>query len=336
TGSGQSACEGGSLVAYPELEITVSVSWGDMGSTRPVVSSTSLAPEKGVGVATTDSFVAVKVVNAAGAPNPGRTVRVSNGASIRSGMTDASGCAVVQVSPAAAGTDYTVTMDDAGHIDINGVQNPSKSTGTLLRGQLNSAVSFAYDLGGTVAIRLVDPVGNPLSGALPTPTQVTLVASEYSGTSGESARTVSNALTTLPERFWPTNYGAYHGSTPPTSGYVARPLPPGGTVTLDVTFAMAGIEVDGAPAGASIVAVPSGGATTCASPGAQGPFAQGVERQLMPGTWDLFAVGPAAGPSFVCSPGPSGLLLNPGETALVTWTTPTVVVQNAPVGNVWA
>src|SRR5450759_4677017 len=124
TGTGQTACEGGTLVAQPTLGVTVSVTWPNMGTIKPVVSTALFAPEKGNGVPTTAAFVAVLVTDSRDAPNPGRNVRVVNGADVHTGLTDDSGCAVIQVNAAAAATSYNISIDDAGYVKISGKQKP--------------------------------------------------------------------------------------------------------------------------------------------------------------------------------------------------------------------
>ncbi len=336
TGTGASACEGGGLVAYPALQITVAVSWGDMGSTKPVVSTTTLAPEKGTGIPTTDSFIAVAVVDAHGDPNVGRTVRVTSGATVKTGTTDGSGCAVIRVTPASGGSSYTASLGDANYVDITGNQTPSKSVGSVLPGQLKNNVTFQYDLGGTIKLSMTDASGTAMSGPLASPTQVTLIASQYAGSSGATMHTVTDAQTTLPGRYWPTQYGAYLGSSAPAGGYVAEDLTAGGTVTIPVVLAMSSVTVTGAPAGSSIIAVPHATGTTCTTAGAQGPFATGSPHDLMPGGWDLFAVGPSSGPGFSCSPGPSDVTLAPGGNTDVAWGTMTLTVTGAPAGELHA
>lgn len=330
TGTGASACEGGSLVAYPTLGVTVTVTWPNMGTIAPVVAHAKLAPDKGTGVPTTASFVAVEVLTADGLPNPGRTVKVANGAYVKTGLTDSSGCAVVQVDPSESGTDYTVSLGDSGYVDITGNQTPSKQTGPVQRGRLSTSVAFAYDRAGSVEIRLVDPSGGSLSDAEVAGFQVTLVASEYSGTSGATTYVlggVSHVITGL----WPTEYGGYSGTTPPAGGYPFYALPPGGTVVLEVPFEMASTTITGVPAGASqVIAVPSAAGTTCTTPGARVVNPSNV--RLLPGAWDLFAVGTVFG----CSPGPVGEVLNPGINDPVEWGETTLRVTDAPAGTLWA
>lgn len=333
TGSGESACEGGSLVAYPTLGVTVQVTWPNMGTIQPVVSTASMAPDKGSGIPTTAAFVAVTVSDSAAEPNPGRTVRVTNGAYVRTGLTDASGCAVIQVEPATGtGTEYTVSLGDAGYVDINSSQTPSKSTGLLARGQLSGSVSFAYDRAGEVRLTLVDvggaplPAGTPVAGA-----QVTLVASESSGPSGDTVHTVSDVVTTI-SGLWPTHYGAFFGTVAPAGGYQAKDLTPGGSIDLEVLFEWATTTVTGTPAGTTqVIAVPAGPTTTtCTSAGALTVDAADVS--LLPGNWDFFAVGA----TFGCSPGPVAVPLGPGINDPVEWAVTTLQVSQAPAGTLWA
>lgn len=307
-GDGQSACEGGSLVAYPTLGVTVAVTWPNMGSIKPVVSTATFAPDKGSGVPSTSSFVAVKVTDAAAEANPGRTVRVEAAGYARTGVTDASGCAVIEVEPAAAGTEYTVSLGDPGYVDINGSENPSKATGLLARGQLSTAVTFAYDEAGEVSLRVVDPDGGALTDADVAGAQATLVASEYSGTTGDRVITLTGVVTTI-GGLWPTNYGAFFGTVPPGGGYPTVELPSGESVEIEVPFELATTTITGLPAGTtSVVAVLNQGTpTTCSSPGARGVDPGDV--RLLPGNWDFFAVGA----SFGCSPGPGAVSLGPGS-----------------------
>lgn len=234
TGAGVSACDGGSLVPYPTLGVTVTVTWPHMGSVKPVVSEASLAPTKGSAVPGTASFIAVHVVDAAGHPNAGRTVRVVGGSESRSARTDTSGCAVIQVNPAGGpGTTYTAQVTDAGFVDLSGVTGPTKTVGQLPQGRLNNSVSFAYDRAGQVVVRLVDASGILVDDASVAGTTVTLVASEFSGSTGMTPLAITGATTTVPG-LWPTSYGAYAGTTAPTCGFASIALAPGGTLQLDV------------------------------------------------------------------------------------------------------
>ncbi|KQY25096.1 hypothetical protein ASD16_06550 [Cellulomonas sp. Root485] len=233
TGSGASACDGGSLVLYPTLRVTITVTWADMGAVKPVVTNASLAPKKDDGVQGTASFVAVKVTDAAGAASPGRGVQVWSASETKNGVTDTSGCAVIQVSPGAAGATYDARVTDAGYVDLSATPTPTKSVGMVATGQLVNNVTFAYDRAGSVTLHLVDESGAPVPPSAVVGGQITLVASEFSGASG--ARTVpATASDITVTGLWPTLYGAHPGTTPPATGYTTTPLPAGGSVDIDV------------------------------------------------------------------------------------------------------
>ena len=329
TGSGQSACDGGALVIYPTLGVTVTVTWPNMGATKLVVSTTALAPEKGTGIPDTDSFVAVRVSDATGAVSPGRGVSVTGGGATRSGTTDAQGCAVVQVSPAAGvGTEYTAKVTDGGYVDIAGTANPVKVVGLLGQGQLNNNVTFQVDRAGTVALRLVDESGAPLA-ASAAGAQITLVASESSGTTNQRIVTATGPVTNV-GGLWPTRYGAYFGTTAPSSGFDYQQLTPGATLTIDVTYAAARWVLVGMPEGTTTVFAGPPSSTTCT--GADVRQVDPAAVTLLPGTWTFFA----SGASFDCSPGPAGVVLASGDNGEEVWGQTTVRIDNAPAGALWA
>jgi type II secretory pathway pseudopilin PulG len=329
TGGGESACDGGALVIYPTLGVTVTVTWPNMGAIQPVVSSTSLAPEKGTGIPDTDSFVAVKVTDAVGAANPGRGVSVTGGGATRSGTTDVQGCAVVQVSPAAGlGTDYSAKVTDSGYVDIAGTANPAKVVGLVGQGQLNNNVTFQVDKAGSVALRLVDESGAPLA-ASAAGAQITLVASESSGTTNQRTVTATGPVTTV-TGLWPTRYGAYFGTTAPAAGFPFHQLTPGATVTIDVTYAAARWVLTALPTGTTSVYAGPVGTASCTGPGVQPVDPAAVS--LLPGTWSFFA----SGPSFDCSTGPTGIVLASGDNGEEMWGQTTLRVNNAPAGVLWA
>ncbi|MGN8245515.1 prepilin-type N-terminal cleavage/methylation domain-containing protein [Cellulomonas soli] len=335
TGTGASACEGGSLVSYPTLGVTVSVTWPGMGSVQPVVQTAALAPDKTTGIPTTSSFIAAKVVDQDAQPLVGVPVTATGGSST-TGTTDATGCAVIQVDPAAdPGTTYSVTVADASYVDISGATNPSKSTGQLKRGSLYAGAGFAVAHGGTITLNLVRADGQPLSSAQVAGSTVSLVAPEFSGSSSVKQFTVTGTTTVL-SGLWPTKYGAFFGTTEPAGGYTAYTLDPGGSLTIDVVFEMASAPVANIPAGtSSIVAVPAGTATTCAvGQGVTLPAGSPTATvSLLPGTYDLYATGLG----FSCSPGPTAVPLAAGPNDEVAWGSTTLQLSSVPSGGtLWA
>lgn len=330
SGTGSSACEGGALVAYPTLGVTVSVTWPNMGAVKPVVSTAALAPDKDTGIPTTDSFIASKVLGKDAEPLTGVPVTATGG-STTVGYTDASGCAVIRVSPPVAGQSYSIAVADSSYVDISGAPNPSKNSGVLLQGQIYAGASFTVSKSGSITLTIVRSDGQPLTDAQVSGQTVTLVASEYSGSTGAVPIVVSGVTTTIPNR-WPTGYGAYFGTAPPAGGYEVLELEPDGSITLEVELEMASTTVTSFPSGTTnVVAVPAGTATTCTTGTSAAVSGSGAAFTLMPGNYDFYAVGS----TFACSPGPSGVALGSGENDDVVWATTTIRIQGLGAGTVW-
>lgn len=329
-GGGKSACAGGLSVPYPTLGVTVSVTWPNMGTVKPVVSHAALAPKKGTGVPVTAAFVAVMVVDAEGQANPYRSVRVTAPGQTYPGLTDESGCAVVAVNPAASGTTYTAELTDTGFVDVNGMPNPSKTVGLVTKGQLNNGVKFWYDRAATLRLRVVDDLGALVDDSVVAGSQVTVVVTMgSSGSDSKTPWTVAGAETVL-SGLWPTRYGAFYGVTAPVDGYPTVQLGPGATASLDVTIAMAsGSIIDLPPGVTSVTAV--AGAGECTAAGARLVAPAGFT--LVPGAWSFYA----SGDTFDCSPGPSAWSLQAGTNDPVPWGSTTLQVDEAsPVGHLWA
>jgi type II secretory pathway pseudopilin PulG len=330
TANGASPCSGGSLVVYPTLGVTVTVTWPGMGSVKPVVSTASLAPLKSAGIPLTGAFVAVQVKDSLGQVSVGRTVTVTGDSGGGSGTdtTDSSGCAVIQVSPATGGSTYTATVSSFGYVDISGNPAPQKSVGLLAQGQLSTNVTFGYDRAATVTLHVVDSAGNAVTDPSFYPAQVTTVASQFSGSSGSVARTVAGPDTTI-SGLWPTSYGAYFGGiVTPEPPYTPVLVAPGATAGLNVPVEMATSSLTNLPAGsASVVAVPGSG--TCPS-GGHAVVPAGFS--VTPGNWTFFATGP----TYICSPGPTVSFVA-GSNDPVVWGTTTLKVNGAPSGGtLWA
>lgn len=238
TGTGASACEGGSLVNHPTLRVTVDVTWPNMGSTRPVTSSTNMAPPKAAGVLGNTSFVAVAVTASDGLPYPGRTVRVFASGESRTSSTDSAGCAVVQVTPAAGtGTNYNAQVSGVNHVDIAGNPAPLVNVGLVARGTLNSNVKLSYDRASTLVLRFVDSTGAEVDA---TGEDVTVSAGDASGSSRLRVLPVTGSTMTL-DSLWPTQYTAFLGTVPPADGAATITLAPGSSQVLEVPLPDMGV-----------------------------------------------------------------------------------------------
>ena len=236
TGEGASACDGGSLVMYPTLRVSVSVTWSGMGTIRPVTTTASLAPRKDDKVLGATSFIAVKVSDAAGMPNVGRNVRVYSSSESRVAVTDSSGCAVAQVAPASgAGTSYSAQATDAGFVDVSGATGPTKIVGVVPRGALNNSVTFTYAKAGTLTLKFVNGAGAPANPADLVGGTVTLNAAEFGGASGSRSVPVTGPTMTI-GGLWPTQYSAYWGSAPPTPPSGSVTIPGGGAATIQIAI----------------------------------------------------------------------------------------------------
>ncbi|MCZ2824682.1 MULTISPECIES: type II secretion system protein [unclassified Modestobacter] len=327
TGTGSSACEGGSLVRYPTLIVTTRVTWPNMGSVRPVTNSTVLAPTKASSLSTVASYVAVSVVDATGAGNAGIPVTVTSGSETRTGLTDTSGCATVPVTPPAGGAEYTVSLHAAGHVDVAGVAEPSKSVGTVQQGQLIAVTPMTYDRSGSLTVQV--------TGAGVTAEDVAgMELSIYSSQNTGSTSVVQQPLTGLTMQLtdlWPAKYGAYLGSTQPADLPLAE-VPAGGAATLTVAYAFAQFTVTDAPPGGTVLAVPADDTSGCSSPRAR--TVDPTAGSLPPGNWSFFAQGAAFG----CAQGPGDIPLEPGPNPALAWAASTLQLTNVPTGAgaIWA
>ena len=109
TGTGASACDGGSIVSYPSISVHVQVTWPNMGNVAPIVSDTVLTPPKSV-LNATSAYIAVKVIDRDGQPNEGRTVTASGPGGSSTDTTGPDGCATFVLGT--AGT-YTLSLSEA-------------------------------------------------------------------------------------------------------------------------------------------------------------------------------------------------------------------------------
>jgi prepilin-type N-terminal cleavage/methylation domain-containing protein len=327
TGTGVSACEGGSLVSHPDLIVTVRVTWPGMGTIPPVTNSTVLAPPRGEGLSTTASFAAVSVTNAAGEPSDGRTVTVYSSGESQTGLTDPSGCAVIPLNPPASGAQYTAKFPDPGYVDITGTTSPERAIGLVQQGTLTSNVEISLDRAASVTIHLTGGV----SAADAAGATVSLYQSEASGSS--IIQKTLTGLDTTVTGLWPTDYSAFFGSTLPATMPSSVTLAPGGTGDLYVPFQYADFGVLGVPTVAGLPAFQiraAAAGTPCTDPTAK--LVDPTTGHLVAGTWSLWLYSAEIG----CSEGPASVALEPGPNADVTWGTSTLRITGAPAGAaVW-
>ena len=161
TGTGKSACDGGSIVTYPSVGVHVEVSWPNMGGVPPVVSDTVLTPPKSV-LNASSAYIAVKVIDRDGLPNDDRTVTATGPGGSYSDVTGSDGCATFVLSTAGTYT-LAVTEASSGYVTFNGA---TTQTATVTAGTL-TVRSFTYDQGVSFQTTLKPPVGFALPTNLP-------------------------------------------------------------------------------------------------------------------------------------------------------------------------
>jgi hypothetical protein len=273
-GPGVSACDGGSLVSHPDYNVTVTVTWPTMGATRPVVNSTILTPPKGVLNDAATAYLAVKVRNAAGAPNTNLPVSVSNGATTVPAVTDATGCAVVGVT--AAGN-YTVKLNGTSMVDYYGASNPTSTTVATL-GQLTVVTpALNYDSASELDVSFATSAGYAVPATLPDVTLGNVNLVTNGGTrvfAPVGAATVIAAKNLWPftdgYAIWPGSCTDANPAKAPTNGSTnpALVIAPGAVVSTTVNLTPVDVTVvngAGVPqVGATVTAVkPSGSTTGC-------------------------------------------------------------------------
>jgi len=239
TGNGQSACDGGAVVAYPSVSLHVEVTWPNMGNIPPVVSDTILTPPKTV-LNASSGYLAVKVVDRDALPNTGRIVTATGPGGTFSDTTGPDGCATFVIPTAGA---YTVALTEgsSGYVSYNGTstQTANVTAGTLV------TKAFTYDLGVSFTATLTAPAGYALPLTKPT---VTIGNSGILPAGVTSF--VSNATgTTTFGPLWPfaSGYAVWAGSCPDNdpANDTGRPvaLAPGKGSTTITTALMQGIAI---------------------------------------------------------------------------------------------
>jgi hypothetical protein len=293
-GNGASACDGSSLVTYPSLRITATVTWPNMAPVKPISETDILTPQKTLLGNTTESYLAVKVINSAGLAQSGVNVSLSGPSSATPTVTDSSGCAVFQLTTTGS---YSATLNNTGYVDNTGNARPSKSQ-SVAAGQLY-VLQFSYDQAATMRI-----VQSVLTG-YPAPTLPSVVNygnAALPGTTHSLAIPSGGTYTTV-TGLWPSSdgYTVWSGgcsdSDPGSTGAgrgSATVIPPGGS--LDATSLLAPVSVtvvskstNLAVAGVTVTATDTG---TCPS-GQQSitlgtTNSSGVINASIPfGTWTL-------------------------------------------------
>jgi Tfp pilus assembly protein PilV len=137
----------------PELlRVRVVVTWPAMRGVAPVTSDTTMAPPVGA-YSANSGHIAVKVLDGTAAGQFGASVQVA-GPVTRTAPTNDDGCAFFAfLTP---GT-YTVSLNNVGYVNRQGVQNPSQTVG-VTTGNVSS-VQFDYDQSTTLSLTFAPSAG---------------------------------------------------------------------------------------------------------------------------------------------------------------------------------
>lgn len=310
-GTGSNSCDGGTAVKFPNVLLSVAVTWPDMKSVQPVVNRTVVAPPKNL-LSSTYAFVAVPVVTYANAVVAGRTV-TATGPETQVQTTDASGCALFGFATAGA---YTFTLNEPGWVDFSGNVVSSKPL-TVTAGSFTRLTAMTYDRSAALSADTTSPTGYPLP---QTPVDVSIYNTKLpAGANARSAATSGAVGSFTDVAPWSDGYVVYAGSCSdanpvlaPTSG--ARPVTvvaPGGTAA-HVAAALAPVHVQYPTATAGLAVSATSQATTCST--AQRTLqlgtttaTGGLDTSLPYGRWKV-TVG--ARSSAVFNPPASGALTN--------------------------
>jgi len=308
-GTGQSPCDGGSSVTYPTLAVNVSVSWPAMGQVKPVEGNTLLTPPKGI-LASSSSFVAVKVVGASGAGQENVPVTLTGPGGTITGVTAEDGCASMLVGTAGS---YTASLSTAGWVDFYGAAAPTKpvtaAAATIAR------IQFNYDRAGSLALTLSTTSGY----ALPTGLRSVTLANTGLQPLGVQTRDIGTGGSATLATLWPFSdgytvwAGSCNQSDPATAGgsrATAIVVPSNGAASVTRTLAPVQLNVTTATAvpvaNATVTATPIS-TTNCAV--SENPLTLGVtnasgqlKTSLPAGAWQIKVTGRSPSPSWPTTP----------------------------------
>jgi hypothetical protein len=308
TGTGVSACDGGSIVTYPSVSVHVQVTWPNMGNVKPIVSDTVLTPPKNV-LNASSAYIAVKVLDRDGQPNEGRLVTAAGPSGTTTDTTGPDGCATFVLG--AAGT-YTMSLTEgsSGFVSFNGA---TSQTATVTAGSL-TVRSFSYDLGVRLNATLKPPTGfNLPTTAIP----ATIGNSGILPSGVASFPTTAGSAAIGP--VWPfaSGYSTWAGSCSDSDpalngGRPAAVIPAKGSTT-SVNAALQGLAItlvkNGNPVNAPVTATYAGTGSCPAGDSVinLGTSAGGVLNTSLPyGNWTISVNGGGLTDSQLVSVGASG------------------------------
>ena len=292
TGTGVSACDGGSVVTYPSISVHVQVTWPNMGDVTPITTDSILTPTKDFHNSAS-AYYAIKVLDRDGQAYEGRTVQVTGPGGTQTDTTGPDGCATFVLS--SAGT-YTASMTESasGFVSFTGV---TSQTATITTGSL-VVRTMSYDLGNTFTAVLAPPTGF----SLPVTKPAIMFANSGIQPSGVSAYASAASGTTTVGPLWPfaSGYSMWAGSCPGSDpallgGRPAAVTPTKGSTTV-ATIPLQGVAItttlnnQAANVPVTATSLPAGGCLSTDGTIQLGTSAAGVLNVALPyGNWTLSA-----------------------------------------------
>lgn len=227
------SCSAGGAPAFKR--VTVTVTWPNMGSTKPVRSDTLRALGFGSeGLESSRGSVAVTVKDGTGAGVEGLavSVRAATGSPTLGTLgTDSTGCAVF--TGLTAGTSYVASASTVGYADVDGYQTTQGDTFSAVAGQMITTTLTYAPVGG-LAVEL-EAVA---TAAVPSKMPVTVNTSRWAVTPNRAfldcadvatspTQCVSGTTVRTASRLFPANYRAWAGT--------CADAEPAGAVSVAVT-----------------------------------------------------------------------------------------------------
>lgn len=229
--SGGDSCQGaGDPLAYKQ--VTITVTWTNMGTTKPVRTETVRSLGfGGDGMDPTKGAVAVKVLDALGAGVAGISVTVTStsGVTVGTQMTSADGCLVFT---GLAPGNYTASVNETAYVDTVGARSSTGNVFGVTAAAL-TATSLSYDRPGQLLVTLAPPA---LDFTPPAELGLTLKTSLWTGTQKRPFPDCTQALPAAPsncvsgsptrqaDSLFPASYSAWAGRCADSAPSVGSPL----------------------------------------------------------------------------------------------------------------
>jgi prepilin-type N-terminal cleavage/methylation domain-containing protein len=299
SGSTTSICAGGGSELVYKL-VTVTVTWPDMGNTKPVRSDTLKALGLGEdGLNKTKGMAAIGLLRADGTPLAGVNVTLKPVGVTR--QTGVDGCALFTgLDPAVT---YEAAVDQPDHTGLYGDQAlPAAGQGATLQGIVVKAGevtrrSLDYDRAGKLAVSFSHALGYPAPPALGVTLSNTVWAEGTRvfpdcATVTTSPKDCVTGTPRVANRLFPGLYGAWAGTCSPAPASVTQTqVRPDQTSSASVPLAPLGVDLrdaDGKPvAGRTLYLLPKSTVACSEAFSAVSDAAGSVQISLPSGTWIL-------------------------------------------------